>query len=101
MVGLLEPDDFRNAITIMKKYGWCQGIPKAPGGPVCAARALNIAVARRTGGLWASAYEAQKWLGLYGMTIPQWNDSYSTTFEDVVARFTRAADRLEEALSAA
>jgi hypothetical protein len=97
MVGLLEPQDFGAAIAILVRRGWNQGGSYGSGGAVCAARALNIAVATRTNGCWAPSNEARKWLGLYGMTIPQWNDLASTSFEDVVARFARAAARMNEA----
>jgi hypothetical protein len=96
-VARLEPRDFETAVRVMTRRGWAQGASVGPGGAVCAARALNIAVAARTNGCSAPMNEAARWLGLH-VAVAAWNDEYSTTFDKVRARFLDAARRMRHDL---
>lgn len=87
----LEPEDFDNAIVILRQRGWHKGASVGPAGAISAERALNLAAHQRSGD-WCDLEQAAKMLGLpAAKAIPAWNDAESTEFRNVVTRFMAAA----------
>jgi hypothetical protein len=87
----------RKAADILAQAGWCQGSWASQDGRVCAFLAILQAEKEFTGvqgihGLTAAEY-MRRFTG--ALSLPAYNDLYSTTYEDVQALFKRAADLAE------
>ncbi len=107
-------ENLRNAAAVIERDGWCQGDLVSTEGHVCAmgaiGRSLNVidetssgwnidqhAVVRQefvdTRDALITHLEAQGVVD--GWNVPRWNDSHTTSQEDVVKAFLGAADRVE------
>lgn len=85
----------RKAADILAAKGWCQSAFTGAGGTVCAAMALFMAEGEHAGEYSLKAMDyMRKFTG--ALSLPAWNDLYTTTYEDVQTLFKNAANIAEK-----